>query len=305
MVFYRAVPDPFSSSFSSDIVAYYVRARFYAPSQGRFLSRDPLGLDEEKEAMHYIYSKNSPVLLSDPSGFGPGVSIPAPKVKDVKPDNCGQISWTIPWVAGPEIAQFQNGWLVQRVEVQADVTPCCEGSEPKLHCRLTYYEAWKVQKGMIQGKATDTFSFGQPLRGTNGPLGYTGRASISGRAVFIPLVDTSKAVQAAFPKRIPHWGNGELPLTGDCAPILGNLPFGSGALLNKLETKGATKPKPEWIVYRQKLWKLEWNSPEFLAKNKAFFASHSLHETWNCCGQVRQGPFQITVNGATAPAPED
>jgi RHS repeat-associated protein len=46
---------------------YYVRARWYDPDVGRFLSEDPLGL--EGGVNPYAFAENDPVNLSDPSGL--------------------------------------------------------------------------------------------------------------------------------------------------------------------------------------------------------------------------------------------
>ncbi|HEX2209905.1 MAG TPA: RHS repeat-associated core domain-containing protein [Longimicrobium sp.] len=46
---------------------YYVRARWYDPFLGRFLSEDPIGLAGGNN--QYAYALNDPVNLSDPSGL--------------------------------------------------------------------------------------------------------------------------------------------------------------------------------------------------------------------------------------------
>ncbi|HPH98642.1 MAG TPA: polymorphic toxin-type HINT domain-containing protein [Anaerolineaceae bacterium] len=48
----------------------YLRARYYAPGQGRFLSRDPFAgfLSQPATLNPYVYAANNPVLMSDPSG---------------------------------------------------------------------------------------------------------------------------------------------------------------------------------------------------------------------------------------------
>jgi RHS repeat-associated protein len=53
---------------------YYLRARYYDPSLGRFLTRDPY---EGRSSYpigknRYIYSRNNPLKLFDPSGMDPG-----------------------------------------------------------------------------------------------------------------------------------------------------------------------------------------------------------------------------------------
>jgi RHS repeat-associated protein len=46
---------------------YYMRARWYEPSTGRFLSEDPLGIQESPNL--YIYGDNDPINTSDPAGL--------------------------------------------------------------------------------------------------------------------------------------------------------------------------------------------------------------------------------------------
>ncbi|HWB32942.1 MAG TPA: RHS repeat-associated core domain-containing protein [Acidobacteriaceae bacterium] len=73
--------------FDSDLGLYYLRARYYNPLTGRFLSRDPLDGDQiNPNTLHkYLYANGDPVTGVDPSGRGayaPAVPAPAqpPKV---------------------------------------------------------------------------------------------------------------------------------------------------------------------------------------------------------------------------------
>lgn len=55
---------------------YYMRARYYDPVVGRFISEDPLGLDGGDVNL-YVYGANNPTLFTDPFGlfvWGAGVS---------------------------------------------------------------------------------------------------------------------------------------------------------------------------------------------------------------------------------------
>jgi RHS repeat-associated protein len=47
---------------------YYMRARYYDPSVGRFISEDPIGFDGGDVNL-MVYVKNNPVLLIDPLGL--------------------------------------------------------------------------------------------------------------------------------------------------------------------------------------------------------------------------------------------
>ncbi len=52
-----------------DVAMSYYRARYYAPSQGRFVSQDPIGFRAGPNFFAYVGS--NPALLVDPSGLQP------------------------------------------------------------------------------------------------------------------------------------------------------------------------------------------------------------------------------------------
>jgi RHS repeat-associated protein len=56
--------------YDSDLGLYYLRARYYNPATGRFLSRDPEdGIPTDPATLHkYVYASGDPVNLADPSG---------------------------------------------------------------------------------------------------------------------------------------------------------------------------------------------------------------------------------------------
>ena len=56
--------------YDSDLGLYYLRARYYNPATGRFLSRDPLDGDPtDPQSLHkYLYAGGDPVNRIDPSG---------------------------------------------------------------------------------------------------------------------------------------------------------------------------------------------------------------------------------------------
>ena len=56
--------------YDSDLGLYYLRARYYNPATGRFLSRDPLdGNAKEPASLHkYLYANGDPVNAKDPTG---------------------------------------------------------------------------------------------------------------------------------------------------------------------------------------------------------------------------------------------
>lgn len=56
--------------FDQNLGLYYLRARYYAPTIGRFLSQDPVaGYDDTPASLHrYLYTSNEPVDKVDPGG---------------------------------------------------------------------------------------------------------------------------------------------------------------------------------------------------------------------------------------------
>ena len=58
--------------YDSDLGLYYLRARYYNPATGRFLSRDPLdGNAVDPASLHkYLYAGGDPVNMVDPTGRG-------------------------------------------------------------------------------------------------------------------------------------------------------------------------------------------------------------------------------------------
>jgi RHS repeat-associated protein len=65
--------EPFEYGFTgrqydAETGLYYYRARMYDPEVGRFTSKDPLGMADESNM--YIYVRNNPVNIVDPSGSG-------------------------------------------------------------------------------------------------------------------------------------------------------------------------------------------------------------------------------------------
>src|ERR1035438_5862530 len=61
--------------YDSDLGLYYLRARYYNPATGRFLSRDPLdGNTIDPTSLHkYLYANGDPVNGIDPRGLGESV----------------------------------------------------------------------------------------------------------------------------------------------------------------------------------------------------------------------------------------
>ncbi|MDR3741722.1 MAG: RHS repeat-associated core domain-containing protein [Terracidiphilus sp.] len=58
--------------YDSDLGRYYLRARYYNPLTGRFMSRDPEdGIPTDPKTLHkYMYAGGDPVNATDPTGKG-------------------------------------------------------------------------------------------------------------------------------------------------------------------------------------------------------------------------------------------
>lgn len=54
---------------------YYLRARYYDASTGRFVSRDPIGQVDNINL--YTYAQNNPLRFTDPMGLGSKPAIKA------------------------------------------------------------------------------------------------------------------------------------------------------------------------------------------------------------------------------------
>ncbi len=68
----EATPQPFTFVGAEGVQAepnrlYYMRARYYDPWTGRFISEDPKGFDGGDENL-YVYVGNQPINRTDPSG---------------------------------------------------------------------------------------------------------------------------------------------------------------------------------------------------------------------------------------------
>ena len=70
--------------FDAESGLYYYRARYYDATTGRFLQKDPLGLDAGINL--YAYVDNNPVNLIDPHGLYILNNPPAPRKPPLPPD---------------------------------------------------------------------------------------------------------------------------------------------------------------------------------------------------------------------------
>jgi len=85
------VPQPLryaAREYDAETGLYYVRARYYDPQQGRFVSEDPIGL--EGGLNPYAYAGSNPVMNGDPTGLwcevrGAGTEVERLHCEDIRP----------------------------------------------------------------------------------------------------------------------------------------------------------------------------------------------------------------------------
>ena len=94
---------------------YYLRARYYDPAVGRFLSRDPIPF-----LQRYAYVGGNPVNLTDPSGAYAMV----PPLRGEKLVCSGEAEWDVDtWgIVNDPKKQGAGAGAADRFEVQADIT---------------------------------------------------------------------------------------------------------------------------------------------------------------------------------------
>ena len=109
---------------------YYMRARYYDPLNGRFISEDPLGFDGGDVNL-YVYGSNNPLLVVDPWGlesswatYGPngvitgeiGIQpvIPIPNIRIGIDSPVGGVTTTLPFGSGgePTTVQTSPSWNI-------------------------------------------------------------------------------------------------------------------------------------------------------------------------------------------------
>lgn len=132
----------------------YYGYRYLDTQLGRWLSRDPI--EEEGGDNLYAFLSNSGLKQLDVLGNKPLIQANKgyPKVI-VKPVRM------IPLYCGNYIAQFElsleqhapsNGYIIQKIEISQFSYPCGEG--PPLFKKVTFYEAFYIEKNKKRPKAT-------------------------------------------------------------------------------------------------------------------------------------------------------
>ncbi len=238
-----------------DTALCYLRARYYDPTRGRFLSRDSLGL-VSSDANIYCYVRNNPILLIDPSGLIPQVSVRIPPVFS-EPGTCGGGAAFIEWVLDPNLKNA-DGWILQHVRVNIATQDCSNNKNNP--CIINYWEAWRVsvRGGVVKGR-TPSDEFRLPAT-----IGHCskGNATITGHARFVALQD----IHPPGKRRLPGWIPGMLrEQTGACK-ALNNFNMSSLSLL-----RTSSKDKIKGI------WDRRWENNPYES------TFHQLSTKWDCC----------------------
>ena len=157
----------------------------YNPTTGRFLQRDPVGVQDKLSLINvrdpegdpyfptafkprkqyrdganlYQYVKSRPVIALDPSGrrVWLNIDIVDPK-KRMKQEWCGGAEFHIRWgIEDPDThkAYKGSGWIVQHVVFQGQIFNCLTQKQTSLF--IVYYEVWRIDKGdfkipIVKGK---------------------------------------------------------------------------------------------------------------------------------------------------------
>src|SRR6266516_4178341 len=115
-------PFRFSTKYTDDESDFlYYGYRYYNPSTGRWLSRDPV--EEQGGVNIYCLVGNEPITRADFLGLAGLVITPVGNPSAYPLDECGaavsRAEWKLSW-----IGDAPNGWIVQHVKFSANVTDC-------------------------------------------------------------------------------------------------------------------------------------------------------------------------------------
>ncbi len=90
--------------FDSETGLIYLRARYYDPAIGRFISEDPV-----KDGLNwYVYCSNNPVMFVDPLGLAPGDKF--------KSQDAAVQDWAYNYAADSNYVSFESGSLIYMEE---------------------------------------------------------------------------------------------------------------------------------------------------------------------------------------------
>jgi RHS repeat-associated protein len=127
----------------ADLGLYYLRARYYSPLSGRFLSRDPEnGVLTGPATLHkYEYASGDPVNLIDPTGragfeYAGVLTLDSVRTSTQVAAMEAVIACVLTWDATKAGADIMNGLLYQNTGNVVQVSPCVWRVKKKNKCTL-------------------------------------------------------------------------------------------------------------------------------------------------------------------------
>ncbi len=135
-----SLTNPFqftAREFDSETTLYYMRARYFDPKTGRFITEDPIGFGSD-DINFYRYTKNNSTNLVDPFGLNPGAPaipwpwvLPYPIVSPWARALGGFLGGLLGELAWPDATGIDDARAIPRTRV--DPVPDCQ-KKGKWHC---------------------------------------------------------------------------------------------------------------------------------------------------------------------------
>ena len=133
----------------------YVKARWYDPATGRWISKDPIGFEGGDWSSLYRYVENRPAMWIDPSGLAL-TATPVYFYTDKTGLGCAIAQYGIEWTG---LNPGQSGWIVQHIKRSWSITDCC-GKTIDIPIAHDFWEAWSYGSSGVSGGNT---KFGNDL----------------------------------------------------------------------------------------------------------------------------------------------
>jgi RHS repeat-associated protein len=148
-----SLTNPFrytAREFDSETSLYYMRARYFDPATGRFISEDPITFSGGIN--FYRYAKNNPVNLVDPFGLSPGAPAipfpipwipPYPIVSPIVRGVGGLIGLILGELVFPDATGIDDARAIPRVKTP----PPCDKN--KHDCEQEWKDAYEICRKLL------------------------------------------------------------------------------------------------------------------------------------------------------------